>query len=79
MGAVKFGRAEEEVHRIIVANYEDKQKELLLENRDLRGSLHDLQQSLIELLNSAGADAEASPSTSATPNSKREFCRRRAW
>ncbi|XP_013415215.1 afadin- and alpha-actinin-binding protein B [Lingula anatina] len=42
---------EEDMYRLIVANYEDKQRELLVENGQLRQCLNDMQKELVGLLN----------------------------
>ncbi|XP_002736564.1 afadin- and alpha-actinin-binding protein A-like [Saccoglossus kowalevskii] len=42
---------EEDMYRLIITNYEERQKELMLENQDLRESLRNMEKELVDLLN----------------------------
>eukprot|EP00050_Salpingoeca_kvevrii_P017267 m.63533 g.63533 ORF g.63533 m.63533 type:complete len:512 (+) comp7463_c0_seq1:103-1638(+) len=56
----RLDRAEEDLHRAVVANYEEKQKELMSENESLRSSLALLERDLLGLLRAVerkGTDA----------------------
>ena len=44
-------RHEEEVYRQVISSYEAKQKQLLVENSDMRQCLNNLQKELLSLLN----------------------------
>ncbi|KAK0040377.1 afadin- and alpha-actinin-binding protein [Biomphalaria pfeifferi] len=48
------GKQEEEMYQLIIANYEEKHKELMLENGDLRDCLLSLQKELTRLLKQTG-------------------------
>ncbi|XP_071842607.1 afadin- and alpha-actinin-binding protein A-like isoform X2 [Apostichopus japonicus] len=54
-GTWKTGKSglkqEEEMYRLIVTNYEERQKELMMENQELRESLSSMQKELVDLLN----------------------------
>ncbi|XP_033636385.1 afadin- and alpha-actinin-binding protein B-like [Asterias rubens] len=45
---------EEEMYRLIITNYEERQKEMMLENQVLRESLSNMQKELVDLLNREG-------------------------
>ncbi|XP_038048574.1 afadin- and alpha-actinin-binding protein B-like isoform X2 [Patiria miniata] len=45
---------EEEMYRLIITNYEERQKEMMLENQVLRESLSNMQKELVDLLNRQG-------------------------
>lgn len=47
---------EEEMYRILITDYEERQKELMTENNDLRESLQSMQTELINLLNHQNED-----------------------
>lgn len=49
---------EEEMYRILITDYEERQKELMTENNDLRESLQSMQTELINLLNHQNGDYE---------------------
>lgn len=53
------GKADDEMHHVIVASYEDKQKELALENKELRMSLVSLERDLVAVLNRQSSQGEA--------------------
>ncbi|XP_070562453.1 afadin- and alpha-actinin-binding protein A-like [Ptychodera flava] len=42
---------EEDMYRLIITSYEERQKELMLENQDLRESLRNMEKELVDLLN----------------------------
>ena len=42
------------MYRLIITNYEERQKELMLENQVLRESLSNMQKELVDLLNRQG-------------------------
>eukprot|EP00039_Didymoeca_costata_P005729 m.83970 g.83970 ORF g.83970 m.83970 type:complete len:497 (-) comp12947_c0_seq1:203-1693(-) len=44
-------KAQDDFNHVIIANYEEKQKELLTENEELRNSLTELQNELVSVLN----------------------------
>lgn len=44
-----LSRAQDDFNHVIIANYEEKQKELLTENEELRNSLTELQNELVEV------------------------------
>lgn len=48
---VKPGSGDEDMYRVIISNYEEKQKELMLENASLRESLAGMEKQLICVLN----------------------------
>ncbi|KAJ8040615.1 Afadin- and alpha-actinin-binding protein B [Holothuria leucospilota] len=54
-GTWKTGKSglkhEEEMYRLIVTNYEERQQELMMENQELRESLSNMQKELVDLLN----------------------------
>lgn len=47
---------EEEMYRMLITSYEERQKELMVENNDLRESLQSMQTELINLLNNQNDD-----------------------
>mmetsp|Transcript_4990 Transcript_4990/g.12922 ORF Transcript_4990/g.12922 Transcript_4990/m.12922 type:complete len:459 (+) Transcript_4990:183-1559(+) len=57
-------KADNELHTQIVAQYEGKLKDLVLENKELRLSLASLERELVTVLNSQGGGAPADPATS---------------
>ena len=52
--AIVSCRHEEEMYRLIITNYEERQKEMMLENQVLRESLSNMQKELVDLLNREG-------------------------
>jgi X breakpoint 2-interacting protein len=52
------GKADDDMHHAIVAQYEGRQKELALENKELRLSLVALERELVTVLNSQGGQAQ---------------------
>ena len=57
------------MYRSVISNYEDKQKELMVENADLRQCLRDMQRELVGLLNTPDSSIGVSIS-----NSSPEVC-----
>ena len=57
-------RQEEEMYRSVISNYEDKQKELMVENTELRQCLRDMQRELVGLLNTPDSSIGVSMSNS---------------
>eukprot|EP00040_Diaphanoeca_grandis_P011363 m.58213 g.58213 ORF g.58213 m.58213 type:complete len:443 (-) comp22517_c0_seq1:190-1518(-) len=53
-------KADEELHRIIVVNYEDRLKEATLENKDLRESLKLMESELMQVVNDVEQQSEVS-------------------
>ena len=45
-----FYRQEDELYRMVIATYEQRQKELIVENTSLRDSLASIQKELVQLL-----------------------------
>ncbi|XP_074642695.1 afadin- and alpha-actinin-binding protein-like [Tubulanus polymorphus] len=66
-------RHEEEMYTLIINNYEEKQKELRVENHQLRQSLKDVQNELINVLNSKFSPTK-SPNTSQNLNDTLDDC-----
>lgn len=50
---------EEEMYRMLVTNYEEREKELMVENNDMRETLKSMQVELIKLLNQQNEDYES--------------------
>ncbi|CAH1775353.1 unnamed protein product, partial [Owenia fusiformis] len=53
-------KQEEDMYRLIITNYEDRQKELMLENKELRECLVTMQKELISLLNQQPSPSKSS-------------------
>jgi len=61
---------EEEMYRMLITSYEERQKELMVENNDLRESLKSMQAELINLLNHQSEDYDNENNTEGGENSE---------
>lgn len=58
-GRLDLQKNEEEMYRMLVTNYEEREKELMVENNDMRETLKSMQVELIKLLNQQNEDYES--------------------
>lgn len=58
MWKTETGKNEEEMYRMLITSYEERQKELMVENSELRESLKSMQTELVNLLNHHNDDYE---------------------
>ncbi|XP_041475194.1 afadin- and alpha-actinin-binding protein A-like [Lytechinus variegatus] len=63
---------EEDMYRVIITNYEERQKEVMMENQVLRESLSNMQQELVNLLNRQAGEGGGGVG-GGTPNNRQGY------
>ncbi len=53
-------RHEEEMYRLVITDYEERQKQLMVENTELRSCLNNMQKELVQLLNEPSVPSNGS-------------------